>query len=122
MPMQRMSRDEIETLPEKGVGQVEGLTAMADAKNRIIYADECLPHFAHLLGLRARGRPSRALGADLDPRYGMSAASTPGWLGRSPHHPRARARTLGTDRDVDRGPRWRPDRPGRGTRRSPSAP
>lgn len=53
IPMQRMSRDEIETLLEKGFGQVEGLTAMEEAKNRIIYAAEGLPHFAHLLGLGA---------------------------------------------------------------------
>jgi catechol 2,3-dioxygenase-like lactoylglutathione lyase family enzyme len=32
------------------------------------------------------------------------------------------AEPWGTDRDVDRGLRWYPDRPGRGTRRSPSAP
>jgi Cdc6-like AAA superfamily ATPase len=51
IPMQRMSRDELETLLEKGFGQVEGLTATEDAKNRIIYAAEGLPHFAHLLGL-----------------------------------------------------------------------
>ena len=51
--MQRMSRDELETLLDKGFGQVEGLTATEDAKNRIIYAAEGLPHFAHLLGLGA---------------------------------------------------------------------
>ena len=53
IPMQRMSRDEIETLLEKGFGQVDGLSAIDDAINRIIYAAEGLPHFAHLLGLGA---------------------------------------------------------------------
>jgi len=51
--MQRMSRDEIETLLEKGFGQIDGLTVTDEAKNRIIFAAEGLPHFAHLLGLGA---------------------------------------------------------------------
>jgi hypothetical protein len=51
IPMQRMSRDELETLLEKGFGQIDGLTAEDAAKNRIISAAEGLPHFAHLLGL-----------------------------------------------------------------------
>ena len=42
--------------------------------------------------------------------------------GGSPHHPGARTGALGLDRDVDPGPRWHPDRPGRGSRRSPSPP
>jgi catechol 2,3-dioxygenase-like lactoylglutathione lyase family enzyme len=41
---------------------------------------------------------------------------------RSLHHPAARNRAVGLDRDVDPGPRWDPDRPGRGSRRSPSLP
>ena len=35
---------------------------------------------------------------------------------------RARAGVLELDRDVDPGPRWHPDRPGRGSRRSLSPP
>jgi Cdc6-like AAA superfamily ATPase len=53
IPMPRMSRDELETLLDKGFGQIDGLTATQAAKNRIIYAAEGLPHFAHLLGLGA---------------------------------------------------------------------
>ena len=53
IPMQRMSRDELETLLEKGFGQIDGLSATKEAENRIIYAAEGLPHFAHLLGLGA---------------------------------------------------------------------
>ena len=53
IPMQRMSRDELETLLEKGFGQVDGLTVAERATNRIISAAEGLPHFAHLLGLGA---------------------------------------------------------------------
>ncbi len=53
IPMLRMSRDELETLLDKGFGQIEGLTITDAAKNRIIYAAEGLPHFAHLLGLGA---------------------------------------------------------------------
>ena len=39
-----------------------------------------------------------------------------------PGPPGARSRALRADRDADRGPRWYPDRPGRGARRSPSTP
>ena len=53
IPMQRMSRDELETLLEKGFGQVNGLAVTDQAINRIINAAEGLPHFAHLLGLGA---------------------------------------------------------------------
>ena len=53
IPMQRMSRDELETLLEKGFGQVNGLAVTDQAINRIINAAEGLPHFAHLLGLSA---------------------------------------------------------------------
>jgi Cdc6-like AAA superfamily ATPase len=53
IPIQRMSRDELETLLEKGFGQVEGLAVAEQATNRIISAAEGLPHFAHLLGLGA---------------------------------------------------------------------
>lgn len=53
IPIHRMSRDEMETLLEKGFGQVEGLAATEFAIDRIIYAAEGLPHFAHLLGLGA---------------------------------------------------------------------
>lgn len=53
VPMQRMSRDELETLLEKGFGQVDGLSVTEGATNRIINAAEGLPHFAHLLGLGA---------------------------------------------------------------------
>lgn len=53
IPMQRMSRDELDTLLDKGFGQIEGISVTAEAKNRIISAAEGLPHFAHLLGLGA---------------------------------------------------------------------
>jgi hypothetical protein len=52
----------------------------------------------------------------------MSTPSTTGWPRPGPHHPGARNRAVGLDRDVDPGPRWHPDRRGRGSRRSPSPP
>jgi AAA domain len=65
VPMQRMSRDEIDALLDKGFGQIEGVTVTQDAKDRIIFAAEGLPHFAHLLGLGAAQR------AVADDRYGV---------------------------------------------------
>src|SRR5207248_8713096 len=66
--------------------------------------------------------PCRALGDDLDPGTGCPRRARPAGRGRSPHHPGARNRALGPDRNVDPGPRWHQDRPGRGSRRSPSPP
>ena len=73
-------------------------------------------------GLRARGRPARALGADLDPGPGCSRRACPAGCGWSPDCQGAGCGALGSDRDVDRGPRRRPDRPGRGSCRSSSPP
>lgn len=56
VPMQRMSRDEIDALLDKGFGQIEGVSVAEDAKDRIIFSAEGLPHFAHLLGLGAAQR------------------------------------------------------------------
>jgi hypothetical protein len=81
-----------------------------------------LPRPGIARGLRAHGRSCRALGEDLDPGTRCPRRARPAGSGRSPYHPGARNRALGLDRNLDPGPRWRPDRPGRGSRRSPSPP
>ncbi len=78
-----------------------------------------LPRPGIARGLRARGRSSRPLGDDLDPGTGCARRARPAHRGRSSGHPAASSRTLGLDRDVDRGPRRHPDRPGRSSRRLP---
>jgi hypothetical protein len=81
-----------------------------------------LPRPGLARGFRAHGRPCRALGDDLDSGAGCPRRARPAGGGRSAHHPGARKGAVGLDRDVDPGPRWHPDRPGRGSRRSPSPP
>ena len=47
-------------------------------------------------------------------RHGTSAPGMPGWPQPASGHPGAGRGTARIDRDADRGPRRRPDRPGRG--------
>jgi len=81
-----------------------------------------LPRPGVTRGLRPRAGPARPLGDDLDPDTRCPCRVRPAGCGRSPGHPGAGRRAVGLDRNVDRGSRRHPDRPGRGSRRSPSAP
>jgi Cdc6-like AAA superfamily ATPase len=53
IPMDRMSYEELADTLERGYGKVGDLSISEEAKQRIIFAAEGLPHFAHLLGLGA---------------------------------------------------------------------
>ena len=81
-----------------------------------------LPRPGIARGLRPRGRPSRALDDDLAAGTRCSRRARPAGCGRSPDPPTTHSGTLGTDRNVDRGPGRHPDRPRRSSRRSSAPP